>query len=443
MVALKIAAILSRMRCLWLARLPVLAVTLSLVLVLGSVAAWASSLTNLSSSFSLTNPNSWPFIPVPEIVTDPYAGTMVGVMPVFLQVNSSQQIQQIFAPDVNYSTVLGWGATLRYLAYPSADSQWYAIAGGSAANESSFEVDYARGMQRTQRWSLEGHFLYQRNPTQRFFGLGNSTATTTQTNYALLQVYGDGIAGFNLTPHWQIALRERPRFVRIYHGAIDTLPYTGVLFPNLKGLNGGSELLNELVASYDTRNALEIPTQGGLIALFAGVSDRALFSSSSYSEFIGDFRRYLSITKRITLAGQLYARYLPAGNEAPFWAMSWLGGDGPGESSLLGLPVSDWQTFRGGGNGRYIDNNLFLANVEVRTRVFELELFRTRGILELTPFLDLGRVFHDPSTIPITNLHPAGGIGIRAIALPFVVAYVDVGVGGNGSAIFSGINYPF
>jgi hypothetical protein len=57
--------------------------------------------------------------------------------------------------------------------------------------------------------------------------------------------------------------------------------------------------------------------------------------------------------------------------------------------------------------------------------------------------VDLGRVFHDASGIPFTHLHPAGGVGFRTIALPFVVAFVDFGYGANGTAVFSGINYPF
>jgi hypothetical protein len=426
------------------ARQAILAFILSPVLILGSVAAWAFPLTNPATwAFTLTDPNSWPFIPVPEIITDPYAGTTVGLMPVFLGLNSNQEIQQIFAPDINYNSDLGWGGTLRYLAYPSADSQWYAIAGASQGDQSSLELEYAKGMERSERWSFDGHFLYQRNPTERFFGLGNNSAESDQTNYALLQVYGDAIIGFNFTPHLQLALRERPWFVRTYHGALNNLPSTGSLFPNLKGLDGGSELLNQLIASYDTRNSLEIPTEGGLIALFAGVSDRSLFSSASYSEFAADLRHFLPIGKRITLAGHLYARYVPAGNETPFWGMSWLGGDGPGESSLLGLPVINQQTWRGGGNGRYIDNNLFVANLEMRTRVYERDLFNTHGIAEVAPFVDLGRVFHSASTFPISDLHPAGGIGLRAIALPFVVAYVDVGYGPDGTTVFSGINYPF
>jgi hypothetical protein len=86
---------------------------------------------------------------------------------------------------------------------------------------------------------------------------------------------------------------------------------------------------------------------------------------------------------------------------------------------------------------------LFVANLEVRTRVFALDLFTTRAVFEVAPFIDLGRVFHDLGTNPLGHLHPVGGIGFRGIAAPFVVGYVDIGYGSEGAAIFSGVNYPF
>jgi hypothetical protein len=418
---------------------------LKLALMIVALCIGASS--RAAAAFSLSNPNSWPVIPIPEIVTDPYTGTLVGLMTVFLRLDANSQIQSIIAPDINYNSILGAGATFRYLAYPSVDSQWYLIGGGSQEDAYSIESDYAIGMARQKRFSFESHFLFERNPTERFFGLGNQSSYGNQTNYALFQIYLDAILGLNLTPHFQIAIREQPRFVRIYRGAIagSSLPYTGTRFPFVKGLDGGTEVMNELVASYDTRDSLQIPSSGGLVAVFAGIADRSFLSSASYSELVGDATHYLQIGKRVILAGHLYLRYVPAGNEAPFWARSWLGGDGPGESSLLGLPVSYEQTWRGGGAGRYIDNNLFVANLEIRTRVFEADLFNTHGIAELAPFLDLGRVFHDVTQDPFAQLHPAGGIGVRAIALPYVVAYVDVGYGGNtgGINVFTGINYPF
>jgi hypothetical protein len=84
-----------------------------------------------------------------------------------------------------------------------------------------------------------------------------------------------------------------------------------------------------------------------------------------------------------------------------------------------------------------------LANLELRARVFELEVFKTHGFVELAPFVDLGRVFHKTLGVPFTHLHPAIGLGFRAIALPYVVAFVDFDYGKNGTAVFSGINYPF
>jgi hypothetical protein len=126
---------------------------------------------------------------------------------------------------------------------------------------------------------------------------------------------------------------------------------------------------------------------------------------------------------------------MPSGNEAPFWARGRLGGE---ESMLY-----DQQTLRGYGSGRYNDNNLSVANFELRTRVFELNIMNTPGILELAPFVEAGRVFHDMSGDPIAALHPVGGIGFRGIAEPFVVGFVDIGYGGEGPAVFAGINYPF
>src|SRR5262249_1687272 len=82
-------------------------------------------------AFNLTDPNSWPFIPVPEVATDPNGGTTVGVLPVMLFTDARDQIKSILAPDINVNTTLGACGNFRYLAYPSADKQWYVEAGAS------------------------------------------------------------------------------------------------------------------------------------------------------------------------------------------------------------------------------------------------------------------------------------------------------------------------
>ena len=63
--------------------------------------------------------------------------------------------------------------------------------------------------------------------------------------------------------------------------------------------------------------------------------------------------------------------------------------------------------------------------------------------VEVTPFIDVGRVFSRTSTLPLGQLHRVYGVGFRGIARPFVVGYVDIGYGSEGVAAFTGLNYPF
>src|SRR5438309_7091397 len=80
---------------------------------------------------SALNPHNWPFdlFPIPEVSTNPNGGVTYGVLLAFLFKDQQNQIASILAPDVNNDTALGPGGTVRYFSYPSADTQWYALAG--------------------------------------------------------------------------------------------------------------------------------------------------------------------------------------------------------------------------------------------------------------------------------------------------------------------------
>lgn len=381
------------------------------------------------------NPRTSPFIPIPEIDTDPNGATTVGLLPVWLFTDAQQQIRRIIAPDVTYNTTLGVGGGIRVLSYPSDDVQWYITASGAEKIARSLDFSYSSGLKRQTQWSVEGRLVYDRDPTDRFFGLGNSSDEHDESNYTTEQGYVEARVGWNYSPTLQLALDMRPRFVNIERGAFGDQPFTGSRFPRLRGLRGTNEFLTRIILSYDTRDSIAIPKRGSQMTLFAGLTDRRFLSSVSYSLFGLDARHFLPLSSRVTLAGHLAFRYMPIGSKVPFWALSRLGGD----RSTIGYQ----QPLRGFGSGRFVDNNLFAANIEVRTRAFTLDLFTTRAVFEVAPFIDIGRVFHRLGTNPLGQLHPVGGIGFRGIAAPFVVGYVDVGYGSEGIAIFSGVNYPF
>ena len=386
-------------------------------------------------SFKIQNPNSWPFIPVPEVATDPNGGVTYGVLPVWLFTDNKNEITSILAPDINANSTLGPGGNFRYLSYPSSDTNWYAEGGAQETIARNVDIDYQTGRDHKKWFSFEGRFFFERDPTERYYGEGNNSHYGNQTNYTTEQVYGEGIFGLNFSEKWQLSLTERPRYVRIQQGGFTSVPSIFQLFPNQKGINGGSEVLQQVMIQYDSRDSIDIPRSGTLGRLYYGNADRRFGSSVSYNRFGGELRQYLSVGERITFAGHIFTEYEPAGNEMPFWSQARLGGD----ESLL----TDQETLRGYGAGRYVDNNLFVMNLEMRTRVWDKNILGTHGILELAPFAEAGRVGHDMGYNPFEDLHPVGGIGFRGIAEPFVVGFVDIGWGGEGAAVFSGINYPF
>ena len=384
---------------------------------------------------SWLDPRTSPFIPLPEVTTDPNGDTTVGFLPVWLFTNDRRQIRHIVAPDVTYNPSLGTGGTFRFFSYPSTDTQWYVVGGGAEQILRRFDAAYSTGITRQQRWSLDTRIFFERDPTERFYGIGNSTSSNAETNYTTEQGYVEARLGWNLNPVWQVAGELRPRFVRIRRGAFGSLPFIGDRFTHQPGLRSNYELFMRLSISYDTRDSVLVPTRGSQLTLFAGGADRALLSSVSYASFGLEGRHYTPLNQRMTLASHLALRYLPGGRRVPFWAMSRLGGD----RSLLGYR----QPLRSDGDGRFIDHNLFAVNIELRTRVLSLDLFTTKVTLELAPFVDVGRVSHNLGDNLFRHLHAAGGLGFRGIAEPFIVGYVDIGYGGNGVSVFSGLNYPF
>jgi hypothetical protein len=418
-------------------------IALFLLVAIAAIPANAFTLLDPNTWPPTLNPHNWPFsaYPVPEVATNPNGGVTYGLLAAILFKNKDGDIRYIFAPDVNNNSTLGPGGNLRFLSYPSEDTQWYAVAGAQENIARNVDLNYETGRTHHEWWSFEGRFFFERDPTERFYGIGNSSRLGTETNYTTEQLYFRGLLGWNITPNLQLAVVTRPRYVRIQQGGFTTQPQIFTLFPNVKGINGGTEIYNETRVTYDTRDSVDIPRAGGLALAYYGLADRRFMSSVSYNRFGGELRHYYTpdtfgtLGRRITFAGHIYMQWTPAGNETPFWSMPWLGGE---ESFLYTT-----ETLRGYGSGRFIDNNIAVANIEMRTRVLEASVFGTRGILELAPFFETGHVWHSMSQIPVQELHSVGGMGFRAIAEPFVVGYVDLGWGGEGPTVFSGINYPF
>ncbi|HUY83920.1 MAG TPA: BamA/TamA family outer membrane protein [Steroidobacteraceae bacterium] len=382
------------------------------------------------------NPDTAPFIPVPEIDVDPNSGTTLGLIPTWLVTNSKAQITKIIAPDVIHNPFFGWGVHGRIFAYPSKNTQWSVVASVEQRVESQFDYEFQTGLLRDSRWSFDASVVYDRNGTPRFYGIGNNSPIIDETNYTKQQKYIETTLGWNFTQVWQLAWTMRVREVAIQPGTLAKFASIQTRFAGLLGIGANHEILNRIEISRDTRNDLTIPTRGGAYVLFGGVAaSHGAVNDSLYSVVGFDGRQFWPLNRRTTLAAHVALRYMPGEENVPFWSLSSIGGD----RSVLG----EEQPLRGYGAGRFYGRNSFSASVEYRRRVLSLNAMATHIEIELTPFIDLGEVFANPRTLPFTHLHHVFGLGFRGIAPPFVVGYVDVGVGSEGPAVFTGINYPF
>jgi outer membrane protein assembly factor BamA len=187
--------------------------------------------------------------------------------------------------------------------------------------------------------------------------------------------------------------------------------------------------------TYDTRDSLTIPHSGARYIIYDGFVSRALGSSVSYSYFGAEARHYWALGPDVTLAWHAGARYMPSAGNTPFWALSSLGGD----RSV----IAEREPLRGYGADRYRDRNMFASGMELRMRVVNFNAFGTHVSLEVAPFLDAGKVFAELGASPFSHLHFTRGLGVRGVASPFIVGYVDVGFGHGKASVFSGLDYPF
>jgi hypothetical protein len=381
------------------------------------------------------DPATAPFIPVPEIDVDPNSGTTLGLIPTFLVTDDSGNIRRIYAPDIISSHYFGWGARGRIFDFPSADTEWSVVGGAKERVESEFDAKYQAGREREGLFSYVVQSVYDRSGTARFYGIGNNTHSYDESVYVNQQKFFFAQIGWNITRHWQFAYSVTPRDVTVSSGSLPGIPSTTQRYPGVPGLGEIHEVLNRVLLSFDTRDDQTIPTRGAALVLFGGIASAAGFINDSlFSEAGADARYFWSPTPQLTWAFHGALRYLPSAKNAPFWALSSLGGD----KSILGAD----QPLRGFGAGRFYDRDSFSAGVEMRRQIADFDAISTHIALQLTPFFDTGRVFQG-SQSPLSHLHNVLGIGVRALARPFVVGYLDVGKGNEGVVVFSGINYPF
>jgi hypothetical protein len=380
--------------------------------------------------------STWPVIPVPLIAVDPDSGVTLGVLPTWLKTNDQHEITRIIAPDLLYNADFGIGTHFRVFEYPSTDEQWSVVAFLQQRVQRGFDYEFEKGRLRDSNWSFNTSAIFDRSGTPRFYGIGNDSLDSHVTNYTASQLLAQAQAGYNLNHTWQLQFTLRARRMEVTPGTLPKVPTIESRYPDAHGLGFTNEVLNQASLIYDTRDDATVPTRGTQWVAYAGVSGHDAYVSDSVYSVMGlDARTFLPILPDTIVAMHGAIRYMPSGHEIPFYDLSSIGGD---ESDIGGE-----QALRGFGQGRFVDRNSFAASIELRHRTLSFDAAASHVDIEVTPFVDVGRVSSHLDVDPLSALHKVVGIGVRGIARPSVVGYVDAGYGTEGLAVFTGIYYPF
>jgi hypothetical protein len=375
----------------------------------------------------------WSLIPLPEIIVDPNEGTTVGFLPVILVATQSKSIRSIIAPDVRYNDTFGVYPTFRLFDYPDLKQKYFIMGGKGTLRGEYAEGDYS-GQDLLGGWlDLWGNGRHEQDPFERFFGFGNRTPSSNESNYTSTTERGLLYTGINFYQSFQGFWRARISEVRVGTGGVTHLPQVrdpASGFSNVNGVTGSTTIGQQFGLAFDTRDARDIPTQGVYANSAIEVVDKSLGSSDSFIKYGFEGKAFVPLESdmRFIVALHTALDYLQHGNNAPFYETNAVGGI---------------HSLRAHGSGRYRDNNRFVFQGELRSNVYEREIFGVRAHLEMAPFVDAAKVFNSSREFPLEDLHVAGGLGFRAVVVPQVVAYVDFGSSGSAPAVFTGIDYPF
>jgi hypothetical protein len=368
------------------------------------------------------------YIPLPEILTDPNEGNTYGALGVVLFLDEQKIIKYILAPDVRYNKITGVFPAFRLFGFPSLDRKWSIVVRKSQHIDEDYEFIYQDNAFWQDRLRLSANLEYERDSTERFFGFGNGSSEKDESNYTAQEGIGVVRLNYRLQPTLELTYQSRVRVFRVKKGGVDSIPFIDDEHPGTPGLGGATMVGQEIGLVYDSRDDTNIPREGGFGLFSAEFIPRSLGSSFTAIKYAAEVRKFIPLRDRFVFAMHSRINYLQSNDDVPFYEQNDIGGR---------------RSLRGFGSGRFVDKNSFFASAELRTRVYQRQIFGVNAELELAPFFDFGQVFDSSRRSPFNDLHPVGGLGFRGVVRPQVVGFVDIGLGEQGPAVFTGLEYPF
>lgn len=195
------------------------------------------------------------------------------------------------------------------------------------------------------------------------------------------------------------------------------------------GFDGGRTFMFGAGLVWEARNSEFNPTRGTY--LNTSIEQGSKIWGSNFNTFVWkhEMSHYLTfhIIRDITFANRVYLKH--TSGEVPYWKLSYLG---------------DEETLRGYQSKRFLDDNAFVLNNELRTWLFEIPSLEMR--LGGTLFFDIGRTFANGTSFDtITNdlKYTFGLGGTASFFTPDFIIRTDVGFSEEDFGVYITTGYLF
>ncbi|MFM8552957.1 MAG: BamA/TamA family outer membrane protein [Nitrospiraceae bacterium] len=385
---------------------------------------------------SLFTSGDYTYFPLPAFGYSRNESYYIGSLVPVLKANSKGEIDDIVAPQYLYNQYVGNSLTLNYYGYRSDTVQYRAIVNYAERVQKNFDFSYKDLGAGGGRYILGGQVNFFKNPFARFFGFGNGSRLTAETDYTARETNLNAYIGLNISPDLSLILTGRYRDVRVENGIIPSLPQTSTSFRRTPGIEGAHMTGAKLSLLYDTRDSQLTPIKGSYV-LFSGewISNLQHDEPNRWARFILDARHLFPhegdskvFVARMLIDGVVRTDN-SSGRNIPFYERPMLGGE---------------TTLRAFGLNRYISDQAWMINLEERVRVKSITIMDHHLDFEMAPNLDMGRVYRlrrERFSFDNTQFNP--GFGLRVMAKPHVVGRLDLSYGRDGSNAFVGVDYPF
>ena len=201
--------------------------------------------------------------PIPSASTSRNDGNDAGLIVPILITDPDGELKYLMAPMIIRNSIVGTRGTFNLYRYDPGGRQMQVVASLTEKIERKLVFNYTDPAFSNGRYFVSFGGSFFKNATPRFFGIGQETVETRETNYTAREARANWRFGVYANEVTQIAVAQRFREVRLQRGGAADLPFTVERFPTVDGVTGESIILGHRASFYyDTRNNLVTPTDG-------------------------------------------------------------------------------------------------------------------------------------------------------------------------------------